>query len=91
MGLFNDSNDRDSWHYAIDRKFVTTLPEIKGYTILEQKGAFFDVSDLTGVEGSMKGIINKALAEGCNAIVNLRITTGYGSVVVYGDGVVINK
>lgn len=70
--------------------FLTTLPEVQGYEIVENMGFIMDESLMSGVERSIKDIKKLAMKMGCNAIVNLRVLSAGGSHgVVYGDGVVI--
>lgn len=70
--------------------FLTTLPQVQGYEIVENMGFIMDESVWSGIERSIKDIKKHAMKMGCNAIVNLRIVSVDGSyAVVYGDGVVI--
>ena len=75
----------------IERKFITTVPEVMGYDIVESKGVIADTSGF-GMEKLLKDLVKKAEKEGCNAIVNLRMEPGYGGgIMAYGEGVVIKE
>lgn len=73
----------------IERRFITTLSVIPGYEIVETRGIIQDSSAFKGEEGKIKQLIKKAEAIGCNAIVNIQQTAGYGYHCLYGDGVII--
>ena len=75
----------------ITRRFITTFPEVMGYDIVESKGVIAGTSGF-GMEKLFKDLAKKAEKEGCNAIVNLRIESGYGGgVMAYGEGVVVKE
>ncbi len=73
----------------IERRFVTTLREIPGYEIVETRGLIQDSSAFKGEEGKIKQLIKKAEELGCNAVVNIQQTAGYGYHCIYGDAVII--
>ncbi len=75
---------------VMEKRFVTTMNEIPGYEIVETRGVFCETMGFRGPERMIKGLMVKAEAEGCNAIVRLRVISGYGGgTCVYGDGVII--
>ena len=69
----------------MDNQFVTTLPYVMGYEIVESKGFIFGEAIITGVEGSIEKLKKEAEKKGCNAVVNVRIAGDKA----YGDGVVV--
>ena len=74
----------------MDTKFVTTLPNVVGYEIVESKGFIFGEAIWNGVEGAIKELKKEAEKQGCNAVVNMKIAgeaTTYAA--AYGDGVVV--
>ncbi|MBR4830049.1 MAG: hypothetical protein IKZ92_09670 [Muribaculaceae bacterium] len=73
----------------IDRHFISTLSEIPGYEIVETKGIIQESSPFKGEEGKLKKLVKKAEEAGCNAIVNIQQTAGYGYHVMYGDAVIV--
>ena len=74
----------------MDNKFVTTLPNVMGYEIVESKGFIFGEAIFNGVKGAIKELKKEAEKQGCNAVVNVRIA-GEASTyaAAYGDGVVV--
>ena len=40
---------------------------------------------------ALRSLAKKAEQEGCNALVNVRISLGYGCVIIYGEGVVVKE
>ena len=73
----------------IERRFITTLSEIPGYEIVETKGIIQNSSAFKGEEGKLNKLVERAEMLGCNAIVNVQQTAGYGYHVMYGDAVII--
>lgn len=75
----------------IERKFITTFPEVMGYDIVESKGVIAASSGF-GMEKLFKDLTKKAEKDGCNAIVNLKMFTSYGgAIMAYGEGVVVKE
>ena len=73
----------------MERQFISTLREIPGYEIVETKGIIQESSAFKTAEGKLKKLVNQAEKLGCNAIVNIQQTAGYGYHVMYADAVVI--
>ena len=74
----------------MDNKFVTTLPNIIGYEIVESKGFIFGEAIFNGVEGAIKELKKEAEKNGCNAVVNVKIAGEAATyAAAYGDGVVV--
>ena len=65
------------------------MREIPGYEIVETRGLIQDSSAFKGEEGKIKQLIKKAEELGCNAVVNIQQTAGYGYHCIYGDAVII--
>ena len=65
------------------------MREIPGYEIVETRGLIQDSSAFKGEEGKIKQLIKKAEELGCNAVVNIQQTVGYGYHCIYGDAVII--
>ena len=57
----------------MDNQFVTTLPYVMGYEIVESKGFIFGEAIFNGVEGAIKELKKEAEKKGCNAVVNVKI------------------
>lgn len=74
----------------MDNKFVTTLPQVIGYEIVESKGFIMGEAIFNGVEGAIKELKKEAEKQGCNAVVNVKLA-GEASTycAAYGDGVVV--
>lgn len=89
MSLFG--NEVDESKFVIEQQFVSTLPHITGYEIKEQRGLFVDYSTRINPEHCLRNVIQKAYDAGCNAFVNLRITVSANQIIVYGDGVIIER
>lgn len=89
MTLFGGEVDESK--FVIDQQFVSTLPHITGYEIKEQRGIFVDYSSRFNPEHCLRNVIKKAYDAGCNAFVNLRITISTNQIIVYGDGVIIER
>ena len=71
-------------------RFVTTMNEIPGYEIVETRGVFIQAIGFKGPESMIEKLALQAEKEGCNAVVRLRLLSGYGGgAYAYGDGVVI--
>lgn len=74
----------------MDNQFVTTLPYVMGYEIVESKGFIFGEAIITGVEGAIKELKKEAEKKGCNAVVNVKIAGEAATyAAAYGDGVVV--
>lgn len=67
MSLF--SSEVDESKFVIDQQFVSTLPNIMGYEIKEQRGLFVDYSRRINPERCLRNVIQKAYDAGCNAFV----------------------
>lgn len=66
------------------------MNEIPGYEIVETKGVFIQAIGFKGPESMIEKLALQAEKEGCNAVVRLRLLSGYGGgAYAYGDGVVI--
>ena len=89
MSLF--SSEVDESKFVIDQQFVSTLPNIMGYEIKEQRGLFVDYSRRINPERCLRNVIQKAYDAGCKAFVNLRISASAEQTVVYGDDVIIER
>ena len=75
---------------SIEGKFISTLPVIPGYEIVESKGMLMTDSILSHKK-ALRALAQKAEGEGCNALVNVRISLGYGCVIIYGEGVIVKE
>lgn len=75
---------------SIEGKFISTLPVVPGYEIVESRGLLMSDSILSQKK-ALRSLAKKAEQEGCNALVNVRISLGYGCVIIYGEGVVVKE
>ena len=89
MVLFSNKNKKTDFN--IERQFVTTLPNIKGYEIVEQRGLCYQYGITYDLDSCLDKLLKKAYEAGCNAFVNLKIEKGPNYTVIYGDGVIINR
>ena len=74
----------------IGGKFMTTMPEVMGYEIEESMGVIV-YSSMWSHKNALKGLARKAEDEGCNAVVNVRVDSGYGYVAAFGEGVIVKE
>ena len=74
----------------MEDQFVTTLPNVMGYEIVESKGFIFGEAIFNGVEGAIKELKKEGEKKGCNAVVNVKIAgEAVTYAAAYGDGVVV--
>ena len=71
MGLFSNKNKETD--FTIERQFVTTLPSIKGYEIVEQRGLCYQYGITYDLDSCLDKLLKKVYETGCNAFVNLKI------------------
>ena len=89
MSLF--SSEVDESKFVIDQQFVSTLPNIMGYEIKEQRGLFVDYSRRINPERCLRNVIQKAYDAGCVASQNLLMSASAYRTDVYGVGVIIER
>lgn len=74
----------------IEGKFVTTMPEVMGCEIVESYGILVSYS-MWSHKQAVKLLAKQADKEGCNAVVNVRIDSGYGYIAAFGEGVIVKE
>lgn len=69
---------------------MTTMPEVLGYEIVESKGVIVTYSSWSH-KTAVRHLAKKAEEAGCNAVVNVRIDSGYCYIAAFGEGVIVKE